>query len=155
MRRGLVWCLVAVIGITVLVFGATIASGRTPLLGLDLKGGVSVVLQPQGTANGAELDEAVSIIERRVNGLGVANSDVARQGNDVVINLPGIKDAQGALKVLGETATLYFRPVYCLIPAFASRAGNHADDSSQRRPPPDHPDHHGQGHRLARHRRSA
>ena len=32
---------------------------------------------------------------------------------DVVINLPGIKDAQGALKVLGETATLYFRPVIC------------------------------------------
>jgi preprotein translocase subunit SecD len=120
MRRGLVWCLVAVVGITVLVFGATIASGRTPLLGLDLKGGVSVVLQPQGTATGAELDEAVSIIERRVNGLGVANSDVNRQGNDVVINLPGIKDAQGALHVLGETATLYFRPVYCLIPAFAS-----------------------------------
>jgi preprotein translocase subunit SecD len=120
MRRGLIWCLVAVIGIVVVAFGATIAAGRSPLLGLDLKGGVSVVLQPQGTANSSELDEAVSIIERRVNGLGVANSNVARQGGDVVINLPGIKDAQGALKVLGETATLYFRPVYCLIPAFAA-----------------------------------
>ena len=120
MRRGLVWCLVAVVGITVLAFGATLAAGHTPLLGLDLKGGVSVVLQPQGTANSAELNEAVSIIERRVNGLGVANSDVARQGGDVVINLPGIKDAQGALKILGETATLYFRPVYCLIPAYAA-----------------------------------
>ncbi len=120
MRRGLVWCLVAVVGIVVVAFGATLASGHTPLLGLDLKGGVSVVLQPQGTANSAELDEAVSIIERRVNGLGVANSNVARQGGDVVINLPGIKDAQGALKILGETATLYFRPVNCLIPAYAA-----------------------------------
>jgi preprotein translocase subunit SecD len=120
MRRGLVWCLVAVVGIVVVTFGLTLASGHTPLLGLDLKGGVSVVLQPQGTANSAELDEAVSIIERRVNGLGVANSNVARQGGDVVINLPGIKDAQGALKTLGETATLYFRPVSCLIPAYAA-----------------------------------
>ncbi len=120
MRRGLIWCLVAVVGITALAFGATMAAGHRPLLGLDLKGGVSVVLQPQGTANSSELNEAVSIIERRVNGLGVANSDVARQGGDVVINLPGIKDAQGALKILGQTATLYFRPVYCLIPAFAA-----------------------------------
>ncbi len=120
MRRGLVLCLLAVIGITVVAFGATMAAGHTPLLGLDLKGGVSVVLQPQGTANSSELNEAVSIIERRVNGLGVANSNVARQGGDVVINLPGIKDAQGALKILGETATLYFRPVYCLIPPYAS-----------------------------------
>jgi preprotein translocase subunit SecD len=120
MRRGLVWCLVAVVGIVVITFGATMAAGHTPLLGLDLKGGVSVVLQPQGTADASELNEAVSIIERRVNGLGVANSNVARQGGDVVINLPGIKDAQGALKILGETATLYFRPVYCLIPAYAA-----------------------------------
>jgi preprotein translocase subunit SecD len=120
MRRGLIWCLVAVLGIVAVSFGATMAAGHTPLLGLDLKGGVSVVLQPQGTANASELNEAVSIIERRVNGLGVANSNVTRQGGDVVINLPGIKDAQGALKVLGETATLYFRPVYCLIPPFAA-----------------------------------
>src|ERR1700722_2723667 len=122
MRRSLVWSLVGIIGIAILALGATVAAGHSPLLGLDLKGGVSVVLQPQGTANSAQLGEAVSIIERRVNGLGVANSNVARQGNDVVINLPGIKDAQGALKVLGETATLYFRPVYCLIPAYAAPA---------------------------------
>ncbi len=120
MRRSLIWCLIGTIVVIVIAFGATVLSGHTPLLGLDLKGGVSVVLQPQGTANSAQLGEAVSIIERRVNGLGVANSNVARQGDDVVINLPGIKDAQGALKVLGETATLYFRPVYCLIPAYAA-----------------------------------
>ena len=116
MRRSLIWSLLGIIGIAVLALGATLAVGHTPLLGLDLKGGVSVVLQPQGTANSAQLGEAVQIIERRVNGLGVANSTVAKQGNDVVINLPGIKDAQGALKILGETATLYFRPVYCQIP---------------------------------------
>jgi preprotein translocase subunit SecD len=116
MRRSLVWSLVGIIGIAIVAFGATMAVGHTPLLGLDLRGGVSVVLQPQGTVDASTLNEAVSVIERRVNGLGVANSNVARQGSDVVINLPGIKDAQAALKTLGETATLYFRPVYCEIP---------------------------------------
>ena len=45
----------------------------------------------------------------------MANSSVERQGRDVVIDLPGIKDATSALKLLGSTATLYFRPVYCQI----------------------------------------
>jgi preprotein translocase subunit SecD len=119
-RRSLIWSLLGIIGVAIAALGATLAVGHSPLLGLDLRGGVSVVLQPQGTANSAQLGEAVSIIERRVNGLGVANSQVARQGSDVVINLPGIKDAQNALKVLGETATLYFRPVICEIPNFVS-----------------------------------
>jgi preprotein translocase subunit SecD len=99
-------------------FGATIAAGRTLLLGLDLKGGVSVVLRPQGTADQSALNEAVTIIERRVNGLGVSNSDVAVQGHDVVINLPGIKNSQQALNELGSTAQLLFRPVDCVIPAY-------------------------------------
>jgi preprotein translocase subunit SecD len=116
MRRGLVWSLVGIVLIAVLSLGATILAGHSPLLGLDLKGGVSVVLRPQGTVNTATLQEAVSIIDRRVNGLGVSNSAVARQGNDIVIDLPGIKNSQQALKVLGETATLYFRPVLCEIP---------------------------------------
>ena len=120
MRRGLVWSLIFIIGLTVVSFAATVLAGHTPLLGLDLKGGVSVVLQPQGTANSAQLQEAVNIIERRVNGLGVSNSEVARQGNDVVINLPGIKNSQQALNELGQTATLYFRPVDCEIAPFAA-----------------------------------
>jgi preprotein translocase subunit SecD len=116
MRRGLVWSLVGIIVLAAVALTATIAAGHTILLGLDLRGGVSVVLKPTGTVTGAELDEAVNIIDNRVNGLGIGNSDVSRQGNDVVINLPGIKDSQSALAILGQTATLYFRPVLCIIP---------------------------------------
>ncbi|HET6873233.1 MAG TPA: protein translocase subunit SecD [Acidimicrobiales bacterium] len=101
-------------------FGLTIGFGHTPLLGLDLKGGLSVVETPTKPATSAQLKEAVSIIDRRVNGLGVSNASVAVQGSDVVIDLPGIKDAQQALKALGTTAELYFRPVYCTIPAYAA-----------------------------------
>ena len=118
MRRGLVWSLLFIVIAAVAALSATIGLGRSPLLGLDLKGGVSVVLQPQGTANQSALNEAVSIIERRVNGLGVSNSEVAVQGHTVVINLPGIKNSQQALNYLGTTAQLFFRPVYCEIPAY-------------------------------------
>jgi preprotein translocase subunit SecD len=122
MRRGLVWSLVGIISLAVIALGATIAAGHTPLLGLDLRGGISVVLKPDTQASGGQLQQAVNIIDRRVNGLGVANSNVTRQGQDIVISLPGIKNAQGALAVLGQTATAYFRPVYCNIPAYAAPA---------------------------------
>ena len=119
MRRGLVWSLLFIVVVAAGALGATIGLGHTPLLGLDLKGGVSVVLRPEGTVNSATLQEAVSIIDRRVNGLGVSNSDVARQGQDVVINLPGIKNSQQALSELGKTAVLYFRPVDCVIAPYS------------------------------------
>ena len=119
MRRSMVWSLFGIIAVAIVSLGATILVGHTPILGLDLKGGVSVVLQPQGTVDDATLSQAVSIIQNRVNGLGVANSNIERQGHDVVVSLPGIKNSQNALKVLGTTATLYFRPVYCAIPAYA------------------------------------
>jgi preprotein translocase subunit SecD len=118
MRRGLVWSLVFIVVLAAGALGATIGVGHSPLLGLDLKGGVAVVLRPQVAAGKSQLNEAVTIIERRVNGLGVSNSDVAVQGQDVVINLPGIKNSQQALAELGTTAQLLFRPVYCPIPAY-------------------------------------
>ncbi len=102
--------LIAVLGV-----GATILTGRSPLLGLDLKGGVSVVEQPQGRVTPSILQEAVQVIDRRVDGIGVSNSNVTRQGNDIVIELPGAKNDTQVLKVVGQTAQLFFRPVECII----------------------------------------
>jgi preprotein translocase subunit SecD len=123
MRRGLLWSLAFIISAAVISLVATIATGHRPLLGLDLKGGVSVVLRPDTQTNSGQLQQAVSIIDRRVNGLGVSNSNIARQGNDIVISLPGIKNAQAALAVLGQTASANFRPVICQIPPYAAPGG--------------------------------
>jgi len=119
----MIWSLFAIMAVAFVSLAATLVAGHQPLLGLDLQGGVSVVLRPQGTVDSATLSQAVSIIQRRVDGLGVANAKIERQGNDVVVSLPGIKNSQAALRVLGTTATLYFRPVYCQIPAFAPPPG--------------------------------
>jgi preprotein translocase subunit SecD len=102
--------LIAVLGV-----GATVLTGRSPLLGLDLKGGVSVVEQPQGKVTPSILQEAVQVIDRRVDGIGVSNSNVTRQGNDIVIELPGAKNDTQVLKIVGQTAQLFFRPVDCII----------------------------------------
>ncbi len=126
MRKGLVWSLLGSIGVAFAALAVTLGLGHTPLLGLDLRGGLEVVLQPHGTVDAATLQQAVDIIERRVNGLGVSNSSVQRQGNDVTIALPGIKDPQKALSELGQTAELLFRPVYCTIPNYSPVAAKTA-----------------------------
>src|SRR3954469_10563592 len=92
-------------------FAATLTFGWAPKLGLDLQGGASVVMQPKGQAASDALDQAKSIIQNRVDGLGVAEPNITRQGDAIVVELPGVKDQDRALQIVGQTAELRFRPV--------------------------------------------
>jgi preprotein translocase subunit SecD len=89
----------------------TLVAGNQPLLGLDLQGGVSVVLQPTGPADDEQLDQTLEIIRSRVDALGVAEPEISRQGNTIVVDLPGVEEQQRALELVGQTAELRFRPV--------------------------------------------
>lgn len=82
-------------------------------LGLDLQGGLRVLLQgdvPAGTPIDAEqIQVARSIIEKRVNALGVSEPLVQVQGNNrIVVELPGIQNPDEAIKVFGGTGLLEF-----------------------------------------------
>ena len=90
---------------------ATIAVGNKPKYGLDLQGGISVVLRPTTQVPSDVLDRAVQIIRQRVDSLGVAEPEIGRQGNNVLVQLPGVADEQRALDLIGTTAELRFRPV--------------------------------------------
>jgi preprotein translocase subunit SecD len=114
-RRPLIVTLTVMVAAAVIWLGSSIALGHSILLGLDLEGGASLVLKPVHQVSTATLNQAITIIDRRVDGLGVSSPNVARQGDNVVIELPGIKDPEKALKVIGETAELRFRAVYCTI----------------------------------------
>jgi len=108
--------LISLIGIVVVAIGAlalTIGLGDTPNLGLDLQGGVSVTLEPKpGTSPSSDsLDQAVQIIRQRVDALGVAEPEITRQDQNIVVDLPGVKDQDRALQLVGQTAELRFRPV--------------------------------------------
>src|SRR6478752_779929 len=105
---------------TVFAFGLlafTLIAGYRPQLGLDLKGGVSVVLQPVVNGKAAKeipadsLEQTKQIIEQRVNAFGVGEPDVTVQGKNIVVQIPGIKDQKRALELVGKTAELRFRPV--------------------------------------------
>ncbi|HVD29910.1 MAG TPA: protein translocase subunit SecD, partial [Mycobacteriales bacterium] len=99
----------ALLGLLVVLYALVFFTGdsATPKLGLDLQGGTTVTLEAR-TDNGQPpspeaLDQARQIIERRVNGIGVAEAEVVTQGNNrIVISVPGQNGDQA--KQLGQTA---------------------------------------------------
>ena len=84
---------------------------RKPTLGLDLQGGLEVVLKavpPKGhVLTSADMDRSVSIMTSRINKLGVASPEIRKQGsNQIVIQLAGVHDPATAARLIGKTAQL-------------------------------------------------
>src|SRR6476659_7561718 len=80
-------------------------------LGLDLQGGLEVTLQavppPNRSLTKEDLSRSVDIMRSRVDKLGVSEPEIRTQGSDqIVIQLPGVKDPQAAAKIIGTTAQL-------------------------------------------------
>ncbi len=111
MRRKIWFPLVFIVLVAIGGLAATLISGSSPELGLDLQGGVSVVLEPTSEASSDALGQSVEIIRDRVDALGVAEPEITRQGNAIVVQLPGVKNRDRALELVGQTAELRFRPV--------------------------------------------
>lgn len=117
--RALALILVVTVGLVALMFG----NGTTkPRLGIDLAGGTSITLTAKSTDPKAltksNMDIAVGIIERRVNGMGVSEAEVQTQGSDtIIVNIPKGGDRQNAADQVGTTAKLFFRPVLAVAPS--------------------------------------
>ncbi len=109
-RRQLVF-LLGIVALSIFASAMTVVWGNEPLLGLDLQGGVSVRLVATEPATEEMLDQAVSIIRDRVDGLGVAEPEISRTESGVLVSLPGVNDQERALSLVGTTAELRFRPV--------------------------------------------
>ena len=110
-RRSLIISLVAIVTVAIGGVVATFVTDTTPQLGLDLQGGASVTLQPVGEADDESLTVVTDILRNRIDSLGVAEPEIIRQGNTVVVNLPGIKDQDRAIALVGQTGKVLFRPV--------------------------------------------
>jgi preprotein translocase subunit SecD len=87
-----------------------------PKLGLDLRGGVRIVLEAQDTegakATSEAIDAAVGVIDKRVNALGVSEAIAVREGANskrIVVELPGWEDPERAKEIIGKTALLEFK----------------------------------------------
>ncbi|MEU5307480.1 protein translocase subunit SecD [Streptomyces sp. NPDC021562] len=113
--RSLALILIAIVALT----GGMFASGNTtPRLGIDLAGGTSITLQAHNepgqpnAINKANMNTAVEIMNRRVNGLGVSEAEVQTQGtSNIIVNIPKGTNSEEARQQVGTTAKLYFRPV--------------------------------------------
>ncbi|MEU8544206.1 protein translocase subunit SecD [Streptomyces sp. NPDC048717] len=113
--RALAFILIAMVALT----GGMFWSGHTtPRLGIDLAGGTSITLKAkaepgqESAVNESNMNTAVGIIERRVNGLGVSEAEVQTQGREnIIVNIPKGTNEKQAREQVGTTAQLYFRPV--------------------------------------------
>ena len=111
-RKRHLFVLLFVFGLVVV--SALVIAKKETKLGLDLQGGLELVYQgqPTGTStevSGQDIEDSISIIEQRINKLGVSEPEVARLGDrEITVSLPGITDANRAAEEVGTTAQLYF-----------------------------------------------
>ena len=117
--RSLLIFIVAIIGLFVWTFLP--GERHTPKLGLDLRGGTQVILSPSVAAGETltqdQLTQTVSIIRQRVDGFGVAESEVTIQGSGngakIIVTIPG-ETSRTVVDQLKTTAQLNFRPVLAI-----------------------------------------
>ena len=99
--------------IVILLYALILFTGErslSPKLGIDLQGGTRVTLVPQGEEpTQDQLAQARTILEQRVNGMGVSGAEVVTNGNTLVITVPGEDTTQA--QAVGATSQLLFRPV--------------------------------------------
>lgn len=107
-------------------------------LGLDLQGGTQITLQPKPVVEGAtmtddQLQQTVSILRQRVDGLGVAESEVTTQGSGdgatIVVSVPGLSQDR-LLELVQRTALLDFRPVWAILNPVSAAAAESASPSA-------------------------
>ncbi len=89
---------------------------QPPKLGLDLQGGMNVILTAEAkkgaSATSETMEQAIFVIEQRINKLGVTEPQISRQGSrSIMVQLPGVKNPDRVLDIIGKTALLEFKPV--------------------------------------------
>ncbi|MFF3017560.1 protein translocase subunit SecD [Streptomyces sp. NPDC057939] len=142
--RALAIILIAMVALTA---GMFLSKQTTPRLGIDLAGGTSITLKAKSepgkpnAINETNMNTAVGIIDRRVNGLGVSEAEVQTQGTDhIIVNIPKGVNEQQAREQVGTTAQLYFRPVLAVadgapIAPEATPSGSPSPSASGSAPP--------------------
>jgi SecD/SecF fusion protein len=114
-RKHLIWLsvmLAAIVGVALLALPGSPAY-KKPTLGLDLQGGLEVILEAvppkDHQLTDEDIDRSIDIMRNRIDKLGVSEPEIRKQGdNQIVIQLAGVKDPQVAARLIGKTAVLEF-----------------------------------------------
>ena len=96
---------------------AVVLTDTSPRLGLDLEGGLSVILTAtDDEVDSKVLEETSDIIRTRIDALGVAEPEVSVAGDEnILIQLPGLEEEEEALELIGTTAQLTFRQIEAIL----------------------------------------
>jgi len=103
------------IGFTVIaatLFTLTVGFQRTPVLGLDLKGGLSVIYATAEPAGPDELIVVRDLMRDQLQSFGIAEPDVRVEGKNIIVDLPGVSDQSSAFDALKVSGIVELRPVY-------------------------------------------
>ena len=111
MRARLWTSLLGIVLAAVALLGYDLWKGNEPALGLDLQGGVSVVLQPTQDVETDELETVSELVRDAVDSLGIAEPDVRVEGATIVVDLPGVDDQQEALDLVNVAGEVTLHPV--------------------------------------------
>ena len=111
-RRRLWISLLGVVAVAVVLVGLNLGLGNTPVLGLDLQGGVSVILRPVGDASDDDLIVIRDLVRDQLENTGIAEPDVRVEGSNIIVDLPGVRDQEEALTAADVSGIVSFRPVY-------------------------------------------
>jgi preprotein translocase subunit SecD len=128
--KRLAWSLSLLLLILAGATTANFVSDNTPALGLDLQGGVAVTQEPVGEYSSESLDVAVERIRDRVDSLGVAEPEIIRQGDAIVVNLPGIENQEEAIQLVQVTGEVLLRPVLTAAPLNLTEPGSETSTTS-------------------------
>lgn len=110
------WRLIFVIAVVLIAAVVAFPIKGKVRLGLDLRGGVHIILQAKGTPQSPltpdSLERLLVVLRSRIDQYGIAEPVIQREGEDrIAVDLPGIEDPEAALDLIGRTAVLQFRQV--------------------------------------------
>lgn len=112
MKPASLWgSLLLMVSVAVGLLAYHLSTEATPVLGLDLQGGVSVILAPTETATEDDLIVIRDLIRDELESRGIAEPDVRVEGSNLVVDLPGVRDQRDALDAVDVAGIVTLRPV--------------------------------------------
>ncbi|MFT5027531.1 MAG: preprotein translocase subunit SecD [Ilumatobacter sp.] len=130
MKRRLWFSLIATVVAVIAALASNIATSNAPILGLDLQGGLSVILAPEEGATGDDLLVVRDLVRSSLERSGVAEPDVRVQGSNIVVDLPGVKDKEEALRSVSVSGIVELRSVVNFTDCAASQVPTISTDET-------------------------
>ena len=88
-----------------------VSTGNSPVLGLDLRGGLSVIFATEEEADTEQLELVRDLMRDQLEGFGIAEPDVRVEGDNIIVDLPGVEDQAAAFEALNVSGIVSIRPV--------------------------------------------